>query len=186
MTPGHVVAINGVRWTRTPAGFKVLSDDDLRLKDHIAAGRATIVKTGEHRTVYRVDLARETVYWKECRLYGPRAWWRDFLRGPKAKLEFDRARALAARGIATVEPLAWGRMGGFWPPASFLITRALADTTPLDDYLLLQPPPTPTVRRGLIEALAAFVAKLHDAGVTHPDLHPGNLLVREIGVRSSF
>jgi tRNA A-37 threonylcarbamoyl transferase component Bud32 len=186
MTPGHAIDIDGVRWTRTPVGFEVLSDDDLRLNKHIAAGRATIVKTGEHRTVYRVELARETVYWKECRLYGPRAWWRDFLRGPKAKLEFDRARALAARGIATVEPLAWGRMGGFWPPASFLITRALGDTAPLDDYLLLHPLPAPAVRRRLTEALAAFVAKLHDAGVTHPDLHPGNLLVRATGGHPEF
>jgi serine/threonine protein kinase len=186
MTPGHVVAIDGVRWTRTPAGFEVLSDDDLRLDKHIAAGRAAIVKTGEHRTVYRVELSRETVYWKECRLYGPRAWWRDFFRGPKAKLEFDRARTLTARGIATVEPLAWGRMAGFWPPASFLITRALADTTPLDDYLLLHPPLTAAERRRLTESLAAFVARLHDAGVTHPDLHPGNLLVRESGGQPEF
>jgi tRNA A-37 threonylcarbamoyl transferase component Bud32 len=77
-------------------------------------------------------------------------------------------------------------MGGFWPPASFLITRALADTTPLDDYLLREPPPAPAERRGLTEALAAFVARLHDAGVTHPDLHPGNLLVRETGGHPEF
>jgi len=178
MTRGPAVAIDGVRWTRTAVGREVLSDADLRLAEHISAGRATVIKSGEHRTVYRVDLARETVYWKECRLYGPRAWWRDFFRGPKAKLEFDQARALAGRGVPTVEPLAWGRMGGIWPPASFLITRALADTTPLDDYLLLRSPPPPADRRGLAKALAAFVARLHDAGVTHPDLHPGNLLVR--------
>src|SRR5207248_1116756 len=62
----------------------------------------------------------------------------------------------------------------------------LADTAPLDDYLLLHPPPTPAERRELIEALAAFVARLHEAGVTHPDLHPGNLLVREVAGHREF
>jgi len=177
-SPG-AAAIDGVRWTFTPAGREALRDDDLRLEKHLAAGRASVVKHGGHRTVYRIALGDETVYWKVCRLYGPRAWWRDFLRGPKAKLEFDRARELANRGLATVEPLAWGRMGGFWPPASHLVTRALERTVPLDEYLLDHLPRSPADRRRLTGALAEFIAKLHDAGVTHPDLHPGNLLVRE-------
>jgi len=186
MTSTDPVAINHVRWTFSPAGRDTLRDDDLRLNEHIVAGRATVVKHGGHRTVYRIALGNETVYWKVCRLYGPRAWWRDFFRGPKARLEFDRARELAGRRIATVEPLAWGRMGGFWPPASHLITRELEQTIPLDEYLLDHPPQSPKGRRALTAALASFIARLHDAGVTHPDLHPGNLLVRELGGSHEF
>ena len=181
MTSAGTVAIDGVRWSFAPAGRDFLSDDDLQFSHQLEAGRATVVKDGKHRTVYRLSLPHVDVYWKVCRLYGPRAWWRDFFRGPKAKLEFDRARELAGRGVPTVEPLAYGRMGGFWPPASHLVTRALDATTPLDDYLLVHPPQSPEGRRRLAVALAKFIAKLHDAGVTHPDLHPGNLLVRDRG-----
>src|SRR5207237_1420321 len=120
-----------LRWTRTAAGQTLLSDADLDLNGHLTAGRAITVKHGQHRTVYRVTLpAGVVVYWKHCRLNGPRAWWRDYFRGSKAKLEFDRLRALTARGVATIEPLAWARFRGRWPRGSFLITRALEATVP--------------------------------------------------------
>jgi tRNA A-37 threonylcarbamoyl transferase component Bud32 len=175
-----------LRWTLTPAGRQLLSDD-LDLERHQEAERVAVVKHGQHRTVYRVTLPKgDVVYWKHCRLNGPRAWWRDFFRGPKAKLEFDRARSLADRGVATIEPLAWARFRGRWPRGSFLISRALEATVPLDDHLIHHPPTAPADRRRLTVALAEFVAKLHAAGVTHADLHPGNLLVRTDGGRFEF
>jgi tRNA A-37 threonylcarbamoyl transferase component Bud32 len=171
-----------LRWVRTAAGETLLSEADLDLDSHLTAGRATVVKHGQHRTVYRVTLpGGDVVYWKHCRLNGPRAWWRDFFRGPKAKLEFDRLRALTARGVATIEPLAWSRFCGRWPHGSFLVTRALEGTVPLDHFLVHHPPATPAARRQLTVALAEYVARLHAAGVTHPDLHPGNLLIRTGG-----
>src|SRR3954469_10008231 len=179
MTGGTRVTVGGLRWVLTAAGRDLLSDSDLDLERHRAAGRVTVVKHGQHRTVYRVSLpGGEDVYWKHCRLNGPRAWWRDFFRGPKARMEFDRARALADRGVETIEPLAWGRFRGRWPRGSFLITRALEGTVPLDHFLVHHPPATAAARRKLTVALAEHVARLHAAGVTHPDLHPGNLLIR--------
>jgi hypothetical protein len=176
-----------LRWTVTAAGRELLTDADLDLKRHEAAGRVTVVKHGQHRTVYRVALPAGTVvYWKHCRLNGPRAWWRDFLRGPKARMEFDRARALAGRGVETVEPLAWARYPGRWPRGSFLVTRALEGTDPLDEHLTHHPPASAADRRHLTTALAGYVSKLHEAGVTHPDLHPGNLLLRIEGGRPRF
>lgn len=179
MTDGERVMAGGLRWTLTPTGRTLLSDTHLVLEKHEAAGRVEVIKHGPHRTVYRVRLpSGDVVYWKHCRLNGPRAWWRDILRGPKAKLEFDRARALTDRGVETIEPLAWAQFPGRWPRGSFLITRALEGTVSLHDQLAEHPPATPTDRRRFTAALAEYVAKLHAAGVTHPDLHPGNLLVR--------
>ena len=176
-----------LRWTVTAAGRQLLSDAALDLKRHEAAGRVTVVKHGQHRTVYRVTLpGGAVVYWKHCRLNGPRAWWRDFFRGPKAKLEFDRACSLSARGVKTIEPLAWARFRGRWPRGSFLITRALEGTVPLDEYLGHHPPVTAADRRHLTTALADYIAKLHQAGVNHPDLHPGNLLIRTRGGKHEF
>jgi tRNA A-37 threonylcarbamoyl transferase component Bud32 len=173
------VTVAGVRWTLTPAGRVLLADDDLRIDRHLACGRAVVVKHGAHRTVYRISLPAGAIYWKLCRISGPRAWWRDFFRGWKAKLEFDRARELAARAIETVEPLAWGRLpGAVCPEGTVLVTRALDGTVPLDEYLASHPPETAGERRRIATGLAEYMAKLHAAGVTHPDLHPGNLLVR--------
>jgi tRNA A-37 threonylcarbamoyl transferase component Bud32 len=179
MTGGERTAIGSLQWTLTPAGRSLVPDADLDLEGHLKSGRATVVKHGQHRTVYRVILNNgEAVYWKHCRLNGPRAWWRDCFRGPKAKLEFDRLRELTDRGVPTIEPLAWARFQGRWPRGSFLITRALDGTVPLDDYLIHQQPGSPAARRELTVALAGYVARLHAAGVVHPDLHPGNLLIR--------
>ncbi|HVK13797.1 MAG TPA: glycosyltransferase family 4 protein, partial [Gemmataceae bacterium] len=101
----------GAGWTLTPAGRALLADADLDIAAHVRAGRAEVVKHGEHRTVYRVSLPQGVVYWKHCRLSGPRARWREILRGPKAKLEFNRLQTLAGRGIATTEPLGWAALG---------------------------------------------------------------------------
>ncbi|HKB01400.1 MAG TPA: lipopolysaccharide kinase InaA family protein [Gemmataceae bacterium] len=187
MTGDVAVTVAGVRWTLAPAGRALLSDKDLRLEDHLATGRAEVVKHGSHRTVYRIALPTGVLYWKFCRISGPRAWWRDFFRGWKARLEFDRARELASRGIATVEPLGWGRLpGAVRPDGSVLLTRALENTLPLDEHLIRHPPRSPADRRGIARQLGEFVAKLHSAGVAHPDLHPGNLLVRMDGGRIRF
>ena len=179
MTASQPVVVEGIRWSFSPAGRGAFSSDDLNLAAHLEAKRASIVKHGQHRTVYRVELASGIVFWKHCRLNGSRAWWREILRGPKAKLEFAKAVELADRGIATIEPLAWGRFDQAWPKGSFLIARALEGTVPLDEHLLHSAGNTFAERKNLTRLLAAFVAKLHVAGVTHPDLHPGNLLVRK-------
>jgi serine/threonine protein kinase len=63
------------------------------------------------------------------------------------------------------------------PEGTVLITRALENTIPLDEHLTRHPP-LPAERRRITVALAQYMARLHAAGVTHPDLHPGNLLVR--------
>src|SRR5215210_7699619 len=54
MTADVTVTVAGVRWTLAPAGRALLGDQDLRLEDHLAAGRAQVVKHGAHRTVYRI------------------------------------------------------------------------------------------------------------------------------------
>jgi tRNA A-37 threonylcarbamoyl transferase component Bud32 len=186
MTDGASTLVDGVQWTLTPAGRALLSDADLRLDAHRATGRADVVKHGDRRSVYRVTLPTGAVYWKHSRVDGLRAFWRDFARGPKARLEFDRARELAARGIGTAEPLAWGRPQGFWPAGSALITRAVDDAVPMDEFLARHTAAGLAERREFTAALADYVARLHAAGARHPDLHPGNLLVRRTNGRVEF
>jgi len=141
-------------------------------------GWATLVKKNLQRSIWRVALPGGAIYFKLCRTNTPRAWIRDILRPPKARLEFDNSLALRSHGIGCTEPLAWGMSDGLWPGDSFIVTREQSNAEPLD--LFLERPLTPPRRRELAVALGAYLAKLRDAGVVHPDAHPGNFLIEWI------
>ena len=138
-------------------------------------GSAKLVKQNLQRSIWRVMLPGGTIYLKQCRTNTPRAWMRDILRPPKARLEFENALALLSRGIGCIEPLAWGMKDGRWPGDSFIITREQANAVPLDAFL--ERPLTPLARRGLAVAFGEFLAKVRRGGVHHPDAHPGNFLI---------
>jgi tRNA A-37 threonylcarbamoyl transferase component Bud32 len=98
-------------------------------------------------------------------------------------MECDQALAAAARGVSTVTPLAVGETGRLWPGDSFLITRTLDAVEPLDSFLLKTLPTFPPQRQARVRLavaglLGGFVARMHDAGLRHHDLHAGNMLLR--------
>jgi tRNA A-37 threonylcarbamoyl transferase component Bud32 len=177
-----VVRVGGRVWRLAPAGVELFGANGPDLDKWIADSTAVAVKSNPARTVYRVELPGATVFVKHCKITGPRAWAREMTRPPKGRLEFENAAALRERGVPAVEPLAWGALDSRWPGESFLITRALTATVPFLHYLehvlpTLPPKEQPEVRRRVAVAFGEFLAKLHDAGVAHPDPHPGNLLV---------
>lgn len=172
---------SGRVWYLTPTGLDLFGPGGPDLAGWLADGRATAVKAGTSRTLYRVELPPATVFVKHCRVTTPRGWAREALRPPKARLEFENALALRERGVPAVEPLAWGGTDSVWPGESFLVTRAVPGV-PLARYLEHDLPALPederrAVRRQLALALAAFLARLHDGGICHPDPHPDNLFV---------
>ena len=177
-----VVRVAGRVWHLTPAGAELFGATGPDIDAWIANGAAAVVKANPARTVYRVVLPGATVFVKHCKINGSRAWAREAIRPPKARLEFDNALALRERGVPAVEPLAWGTADSHWPGESFLITHALTATVPFLHCLEHVLPTLPqvehrAVRRQVARAFGEFLAKLHDAGITHPDPHPGNLLV---------
>ncbi len=175
----------GVRWQVLPDYQDLLfGPAGLRLDEWLRSGLAQVVKHGPHRTVYRVAHPQLSFYLKHYRLPDLRAWLRELIRPPKARMEFQRALAVAARRIPTVVPVALGegrdRTG---PNDSFLITRSLEDAEPVSLFLERTLPTFTAVRQTRIRqrlatALGEFVAHLHDAGIVHTDLHAANLLVR--------
>jgi Lipopolysaccharide kinase (Kdo/WaaP) family len=171
-------------WVAPTLRDALLGPDGLRLDEWLHSGRASIVKQGPHRVVYRVDLGGEIVYVKHHRVPDVRAWLRQLVRPSKARTEYNRAVAVAARGVSTVEPLAVGERQTLWGTGdSYIVTGSLDDTVTLNSFLATQlvpmpPPRRARVRQSLARALGQFVARLHDAGICHNDLHAANLLVR--------
>ncbi|VTR97265.1 mn2+-dependent serine threonine protein kinase : Mn2+-dependent serine/threonine protein kinase OS=Singulisphaera acidiphila (strain ATCC BAA-1392 / DSM 18658 / VKM B-2454 / MOB10) GN=Sinac_2919 PE=4 SV=1: Kdo: Kdo [Gemmata massiliana] len=173
---GPIVRARDRVWHLSPEGEALFGSAGPSLDAWIADGSAEVVKSGPHRTVYRVVLASGTGYVKHCRINGPRAWAREVIRSPKARLEFENATRLRAFGIGAAIPLAWGTSDTRWPGQSFLITHDLAPAIAFPDFVEKRPL-VPCERRKLAHALGAFLARLHENGVAHPDPHPGNLLV---------
>jgi tRNA A-37 threonylcarbamoyl transferase component Bud32 len=177
-----------LRWeVATDLRDVLLGPDGLRLAEWQETGQARIVKHGPHRTVYHVTLAEGQFHVKHCRLKGPRAWLRESIRPAKARGEYQRLLAVAARGVPTVTPVAIGESCRPGPADSFLVTRSL-EAEPLGFFLEETLPALgdPALRQRLAAALGRFVAHLHAAGITHHDLHADNILVDLRGEEPCF
>jgi tRNA A-37 threonylcarbamoyl transferase component Bud32 len=179
------VEAGGFCWQVAPGCQHLLfGPDGLRLNEWLHAGSAHVVKHGPHRTVYRVALPGLHFHLKHYRLPDLRAWLRQLIRPAKARMEFDRALAVAARQVPTIVPVALGeRLRGGSLRDSFLITHSLENAESVSDFIEKTLPQCDTSRRSrlaqrLATALGEFVARLHDAGIVHQDLHAANLLVR--------
>ncbi len=173
---GPRVRAAGRVWHLSPEGESLFGTTGPDYDRWLADGSAEVVKHGPHRTVYRVALPGGAVFVKHCRINGPRAWARELMRPPKARLEFENATRLLVLGIGAAVPLAWGTRDSRWPGESFLITRDLAPAIPFTDYIEGRTL-SARERQELARGLGRFLARLHDSGVTHPDPHPGNILV---------
>jgi tRNA A-37 threonylcarbamoyl transferase component Bud32 len=184
MSESVEMVLGGVRWQLPPQHCEQLFDaDGLRLAEWLADGRARIVKYAPHRTIYRVALNGLSFYLKHYPLADLRGWLRQLVRPSKARTEYQRAIDVAARGVPTVVPLALGeRCSRLGPADSFLLTYTLEGAEPLNDFverLPALPPARQThVRQRLAVAMAELVARMHEAGVLHNDLHAANLMVR--------
>jgi tRNA A-37 threonylcarbamoyl transferase component Bud32 len=179
------LSVGGFRWSLRPElHAQLLNERGLRLPEWLHAGQARVVKQGPHRIVYRVELPGLCFYVKHNLIHDPRAWFRQLVRQSKARLEFDRVTAAAQRGIPTICPLALAeqetRVGS---GESILITQSIEDCIPLHFFLAaLLPtfaePRASRLRQYLAVELGKLVARIHEAGILHHDLHAGNLLVR--------
>jgi tRNA A-37 threonylcarbamoyl transferase component Bud32 len=177
-------SIGDLHWQVPPEYTdRLVGPNGLRLDEWLTTGAAHVIKRGPHRIVYRVELPGLSFYFKHNLLPNTRAWLRQWVRPSKARMERDRALAIAERGVPTFTPLALGEAPGWGPGESGLITLALDATEPLSYFLetTLQgfdPNRAVRVRQNVARALAGLLARMHDAGVRHNDLHPGNILIR--------
>ncbi len=186
---GHMwldLRLGNVRW-RVATDWRdvLLNDDGLRLAEWRARGFLETLKQAPHRTIQRLRLPQGVIYVKHYPLHDFRARLRQLVRPSKARAEFDKALQVAARGVPTIEPLAFGETP---QGESFLLTRGLAGVEPLNRFIEQSLPALPEqqqtrLRMSLAAELARLLARMHSAGVLHRDLHAGNILVQLDPVR---
>lgn len=171
-------------WVRADWAQALLPDGHLPLEEWKASGLLTTVKRGPHRVVYRADLPEGSVYVKHFLVPNFRAKARQWFRSGKGRNEGRRAAKLEAIGVPTITPVALGeRRVRRFLLENYLVTKEIAHTLPLDEFVERRLPLMPLdrqgrLRRDLARVLADLTARLHDAGFVHQDFHPGNLLIR--------
>lgn len=100
-------------------------------------------------------------------------------RTPKAKTTFSNAMEIVKRGFQTPKPFGYiiersSRLIDF----SYFISEQVQNVTPIRERRENTQP--------LIEALAEYTARLHQAGLMHKDYTPGNILYTEQNGKFNF
>jgi len=147
-------------------------------------GWLDVVKTGRHRTVYR--LRRPDTegggewYLKRYRAADWKARLRRCLRGATACRESRAMCAVEQLGIATADVVAvlGPRCRGI-DRDSWLVTAGVPGAVPLDEWLADHESDVAGAdRRSIVRQVAEMMARMHDGGLWHGDLHAGNFLVQ--------
>jgi heptose I phosphotransferase len=104
-----------------------------------------------------------------------------------ARTEWLAIQRFAELGVATMSIAGFGERG--LNPAgrqSFLITDELAETISLEDYCRFwrDTPPSPRLKRSIIEKVAGMTRQLHENGVNHRDLYICHFLIKEASAKS--
>jgi len=179
----------GIRW-KVNAAFAPLfiADRSPSPRRLLRAGAGQMIKKSPARIIFGAALPGDPdevpVVVKIYRHANLGEWLKANLCGSKARREWRITTAAAARGLPTVVPVAFGerRRGGVLRE-SYLLTVRLFNCVTLEEALFS---PDGTLRAGakerrrLIVLLGVLLRRMHDRGIYHRDLHPGNFLVETL------
>jgi len=142
------------------------------LSDPPAPDAGEVLRESRVRVVRRIR--SDGVVLKVYRVLDPLARLRSLFRPSRARREWTVAHRLRERGVAAAPPLAFGeRRRGVVLDRCFYLCGEIPEAIPSDRaFEDLEADRGPTLRR-----LGAFVARVHDSGVIHGDLHAANVLV---------
>ncbi|MBI3462914.1 MAG: hypothetical protein HY000_07610 [Planctomycetes bacterium] len=158
---------------------------------HWQGGRRMVSHPSRDVTQIDIEDAGETVRFyvkREWQTYAKdrvTGWLHDRGWGTKARHEWRLLGAMAAAGVGCAEPVVmvergWIRRQGY------LIVRAIPGAVELNHYLAEhRPVMSVRDRRQFAAYLGREVARLHEAGIDHPDLYSKHILLGE-GPQSSL
>lgn len=157
----------------------------LRLEQWRRDGRATLVKAGAGRSIYRVRLPGLDLFVKHFRAGNLTSLLHQTIRRGRAEREFQLAHLLKEHGIETISPIALGerRRNGVLIE-SYLLTEAIPGGLTLyevvERYVLTgRMPFAARLRFHFADELGKLAAKIHEAGIEHRDLHEKNIVVQQ-------
>jgi tRNA A-37 threonylcarbamoyl transferase component Bud32 len=137
------------------------------------------IKRSRYRTVRRLRRASPPGYiLKEYRVPSLRDRLKERWLRSSAHTEWTALLRLARLGVSVSRPVAFGRpLDTRGEVAAYTIVEEIPEVLPVKrHYLRLGSSPE---RQGTFAAaLGRFVRSFHDAGISHNDLHAGNILVR--------
>ena len=178
------LSCRGFWWRCVPEHVQLLTEPDapdwLHLRTEPAA---ELIKRNGPREVWRVRAASLLVFAKVYKPVRVGDWLRVLLFGSASRREWRAGRYAQRVGLAAPLPVAcgWKRRLG----RGVLLTKAIDHSTPLHTYWAAIEAGSDRwtrYQKGVVlcEALAELLARAHQSGMRHLDLHPGNLLVREV------
>lgn len=150
----------------------------------------TRIKSNPRREVWRGVVDERAIYVK---YYLPSGWLRSLrerLWTPAYDSEWRAGLYALRANIPAVAPLACSpRISRNGRTCAVLVTEALEPAQPLHEFWRqVQSDPLPQRRRedttGLAECLGALIARAHQAGFAHTDMHAANVLVQTVGPRT--
>ncbi len=180
---------DGVRWTHCEAFRRLFASAPAATWANPAQQGWQRVKQNARREVWRGDLWGVSFYVK----YSFTSRWRQaatrLVRPCPARTEFEGGVYAVRAGIPTVPPIAWtddlrrGRRR-----CAVLITEAIEPVQALDEFWLALQSDDDACRRcedatRLTEQLAQMIARAHQAGFEHVDMHAANILVHRYAPR---
>lgn len=170
---------NGIRRWRVSRAHAALAEpnhiDWFRLQDCPAA---ELVKRNSQRDVWHVSVGGRDYF---AKLYHPNGWLsrlKLWLLGATALREWNVGRYAVRHGVAAVLPVATAWTGARGQTgSSLLITEAVPCVEPLNEHWL-KIRDDRQAAEALADSLARLIARAHQCGFQHEDMHPGNILVR--------
>jgi tRNA A-37 threonylcarbamoyl transferase component Bud32 len=176
----------------TVAGLSWVLDPDARDSEiglMLQAGndpreaRHEVVKSNPHRRVMRIELNGSAFYLKQhvCASRSDRL--RALLLPSRAQTEWDALSKMRRLGFETVPRIACAHGNEANGRTSLIVTEAIEGALNLTDAvegLEL------TRRTDLLKGLGAQIRILHDRGVYHRDMQPGNFFVETVGQGFKF
>lgn len=175
--------VAGLSWEVDPDALECELGRMLRDGNDPREAKHEIVKSNPHRRVMRIELNGSTYYLKQhvCATRSDR--FRALVLPSRAQAEWDALRKMRALGFETASRIACAHGDDAGGQTSLIVTRDIEGARNLTETVGALEPGR---RADLLKGLGAQIRILHDRGIYHRDMQPGNFFVEPAGKGFKF